>query len=120
MFHLSLHSSRLLTLACAVCFVIYDINGDAYISRDEMFMLLKQTMVKPQSEEDRDEGIKDLVDLVLKKMDEDHDGRLSVQDYTAAVQADPLLLEAFGPCLPDDKHAKAFLSAATLDAYNLP
>ena len=47
---------------------IYDLNGDHYIERGEMFQLLKNTMVKHQSEEDREESIKDLVDLVLKKM----------------------------------------------------
>jgi hypothetical protein len=28
-----------------------------------MFMLLKSTMIRPQTEEDRDEGIKDLVEV---------------------------------------------------------
>jgi len=32
--------------------------------------------------------------------DLDHDGRLSYQDYSEAVKSEPLLLEAFGPCLP--------------------
>ncbi len=72
---------------------------------------------QPQSEEDRDESIKDLVDLVIKKMDEDHDGRMSPLDYAAAVRKDPLLLEVFGQCVPDRKHAEGFLSASTLDLY---
>eukprot|EP00054_Salpingoeca_dolichothecata_P022219 m.144930 g.144930 ORF g.144930 m.144930 type:complete len:145 (-) comp24262_c1_seq3:62-496(-) len=85
------------------CFQIYDLNGDGHIVREEMFHLLRSTIVKPQSEEDRDEGIKDLVDLVLKKMDHDHDGRLSKSDYETSVKNDSLLLEAFGQCLPSPK-----------------
>ena len=80
------------------------------------------------AEEDRDEGIKDLVDLVLKKMvrldaichsrplccaqDHDHDGRISLSDFETSVKADPLLLEAFGPCLPQTKHIEKFLKSA--------
>ena len=50
------------------CFGIYDLNSDGYISREEMFQMLKSTMVKQQTEEDPDEGIKDLVEIMLKKM----------------------------------------------------
>lgn len=56
--------------------------------------------IQQPTEEDPDEGIKDLVEITLKKMDLDHDGRLSYQDYSEAVRNEPLLLEAFGPCLP--------------------
>lgn len=35
--------------------------------------------------------------------DYDHDNRLSYLDYQQAVAEEPLLLEAFGPCLPDAK-----------------
>lgn len=60
-------------------------------------------LIKQPSEEDPDEGIKDLVEIALKKMDKDHDSRLSLSDFQQSVQADPLLLECFGQCLPDQK-----------------
>jgi hypothetical protein len=63
-------------------------------------------LLQPQSEEDRDEGIKDLVDLLMKKMDKDGNGRLSLEDYKLSVKEDSLLLEALGPCLPDAKVRK--------------
>ncbi|NXU52813.1 EFCB1 protein, partial [Turnix velox] len=91
------------------CFEVYDLNGDGYISRDEMFQMLKNSLVKEPSEEDPDEGIKDLVDIALKKMasnlliDHDHDGKISFMDFKKAVRDENLLLEAFGPCLPDLK-----------------
>uniref|UniRef100_F6SUI5 Calaxin n=1 Tax=Monodelphis domestica TaxID=13616 RepID=F6SUI5_MONDO len=85
------------------CFEAYDLNGDGFISREEMFHMLKNSLLKQPSEEDPDEGIKDLVDITLKKMDYDHDGKLSFADYEQAVRDEGLLLEAFGPCLPDPK-----------------
>ncbi|XP_061853238.1 calaxin isoform X6 [Colius striatus] len=85
------------------CFEVYDLNGDGYISREEMFQMLKNSLLKQPSEEDPDEGIKDLVDIAMKKMDYDHDGRLSFVDFKKAVRDENLLLEAFGPCLPDIK-----------------
>ncbi|EMP35285.1 Cyclin-dependent kinase 6 [Chelonia mydas] len=50
------------------CFEVYDLNGDGYISREEMFHMLKNSLLKQPSEEDPDEGIKDLVEITLKKM----------------------------------------------------
>lgn len=84
-----------------VCFRIYDLNGDRYISKEEMFHLLRNCLVKG-SEEDED-GVKDLVDLVLKKLDEDRDGRVSEADWMSAIAKEGLLMEAFGQCLPSSQ-----------------
>ena len=35
--------------------------------------------------------------------DHDHDNRLSMDDFMKSVKEEDLLLEAFGPCLPDTK-----------------
>ncbi|NXL99766.1 EFCB1 protein, partial [Tyrannus savana] len=80
------------------CFAVYDLNGDGYISREEMFQMLKDTVIKQPTDEDPDEAIKDLVEI-----DYDHDGKLSFADFEQAVKDENLLLEAFGPCLPDIK-----------------
>ena len=50
------------------CFNIYDLNSDGYISREEMFQMLKTTMIRQPTEEDPDEGIKDMVEIMVKKM----------------------------------------------------
>ncbi|XP_029444734.1 EF-hand calcium-binding domain-containing protein 1 isoform X2 [Rhinatrema bivittatum] len=85
------------------CFEVYDLNNDGYITREEMFHMLKNCLLKHPTEEDPDEGVKDLVEITLKKMDYDHDGKLSYEDFEKAVKEENLLLEAFGPCLPDVK-----------------
>ncbi|XP_071356372.1 peroxisomal ATPase PEX1 isoform X2 [Trachinotus anak] len=90
------------------CFHVYDLNGDNYISREEMFHMLKNSLIRQPTEEDPDEGIKDLVEITLKKMDHDHDGRLSFADFEKAVREENLLLEAFGTCLPDATSIELF------------
>uniref|UniRef100_A0A4W6CWD4 Calaxin n=1 Tax=Lates calcarifer TaxID=8187 RepID=A0A4W6CWD4_LATCA len=90
------------------CFHVYDLNGDNYISREEMFHMLKNSLIRQPTEEDPDEGIKDLVEITLKKMDHDHDGRLSFADFEMAVREENLLLEAFGTCLPDTMSIEIF------------
>jgi len=58
----------LLLLYISVCFEIYDLNQDGYISRDEITSLLKKAMVRHHSEDDPDDGVTELVELVVKKM----------------------------------------------------
>ncbi|KPJ11977.1 EF-hand calcium-binding domain-containing protein 1 [Papilio machaon] len=91
------------------CFSVYDLNGDGYITKDEMFVLLKNSLLKQPGDEDPDEGVRDLVELVLKKLDVDKDGKVSLDDYREAVTQEPLLLEAFGQCLPSKRQAMAFM-----------
>lgn len=91
------------------CFKVFDLNSDGFISREEMFHLLKTSMVKQPTEEDPEEGIKDLVEIIIKKMDLDHDGKLSFKDFSDSVNVEPLLLECFGTCLPEQKTCNHFL-----------
>jgi Ca2+-binding EF-hand superfamily protein len=51
-----------------VCFEVYYLDGDGYISREEVFDLLKNSLYQQSPEEENDEGIKELVDITLKKM----------------------------------------------------
>merc|ERR1712062_530936 len=69
-------------------FKVFDLNGDGYISREEMLNLLKHCLVKQPAEEDPDEGIKELVEITLKKMDLDHDSRLSLEDFRESVKSE--------------------------------
>lgn len=61
-------------------------------------------------DETREESVKDLVEIALRKFDIDKDGKISFMDYTTAVKADKLLLEAFGQVLPTDGATNSFLS----------
>ena len=55
------------SLTATDCFNIYDLNNDGYISREEMFQMLKTT-VKPTGEEELDDYVKDLVEITIKMM----------------------------------------------------
>jgi len=54
--------------------------------------------------------VKDLSELALKKLDVDHDGKISFRDYEMAIKEEPLLLEAFGQCLPTEENCAGFLA----------
>ncbi|XP_037692594.1 EF-hand calcium-binding domain-containing protein 1-like [Choloepus didactylus] len=90
------------------CFEVYYWNGDGYISQEEIFDMLKNSLHQQSSEEETEEGIKELVDIILKKMDYDNDGKISFADFEKAVREDRLLLEVFGPCLPEEKNCLDF------------
>nr|XP_020144363.1 EF-hand calcium-binding domain-containing protein 1 isoform X2 [Microcebus murinus] len=92
------------------CFEVFDLNGDGFISKEEMFHMLKNSLLKQPSEEDPDEGIKDLVEITLKKM--------VIMDYEQAVREETLLLEAFGPCLPDPKSQMEFEAQVFKDPHD--
>ncbi|XP_047360761.1 EF-hand calcium-binding domain-containing protein 1-like [Vespa velutina] len=93
------------------CFRVYDLNNDGFITKDEIFQLFKNCLIKQPGEEDPDEGIRDLSELTLKKLDVNRDGKISFQDYETAIRKEPLLLEAFGQCLPTEENCTAFIKS---------
>lgn len=80
----------------AFAFNCYSLKGEKHITREEIFQLLKSSVMKQAGDEDPDESIKELVEITLKKMDKDHDNRLGDNDFSASVREDPLLLSCFG------------------------
>ena len=47
--------------------------------------------------------------MTLWKMDLDKDGRVSYSDFQGTVATEPLLMEAFGQCLPHNKEGFEFI-----------
>lgn len=96
------------------CFRVYASPVTNEISREEMYTLLSRSIVKSPSEEDREEGIRDLVEIVLKKMDistpKTQTSKISKDDFATSVKANQLLLEVFGPCLPTPQQAREFIT----------
>lgn len=60
----------------AYCFRVYDLNADGFLTKDEMFTLLRNCLIKQPQDEDPDEGVRDLVEIILKKFDVDKDGKV--------------------------------------------
>ena len=85
-------------------FFVYDLNQDGLISKEEMWCMLKDALFCPRFQEEADEGIRDLIQMTRRKLDQDRDDAISFQDFSVTVRQDPTMtLEVFGPCLPSDK-----------------
>ena len=100
------------------CFDIYDLNGDGMISREEMLNMLKTSLGRQGMDEDPDEGVKDLIDMTLRKLDKDKDGKVSFKDWSTTVRQEPLMMEAFGPCLPSKRQGDLFMQKIESDYMN--
>ncbi|CAH0559185.1 unnamed protein product [Brassicogethes aeneus] len=94
------------------CFSVYDMMGEGILGRETMFNLLRTSIIG-QTEEDSEEAAKDLIEVITKKMDLDRDGKISFNDYRQTVLANPMLLEAFGYCLPSRGDINAFQTTFT-------
>lgn len=50
---------------------------DGFITKDEMFTLMRNCLIKQPQDEDPDESVKDLMEIALRKFDVDKDGKVS-------------------------------------------
>lgn len=67
--------------------------------------------VMGNTEDDPDEGARDLSEMALNLLDKDLDGKVSLDDFLRSVHEDNLLLEILGSCLPSAARAAAVLAA---------
>ncbi|CAH1175641.1 unnamed protein product [Phaedon cochleariae] len=95
------------------CFSVYDFMGEGILGREAIFHLLKNSLVGVGGDEDTEESVKDMIEIITKKMDFDRDGKISFSDYKQAVLKTPGLLECFGQCLPNRYTVNAFLTSMT-------
>lgn len=58
----------LISMFYEVCFEVYYLTGDGYISREKNFDMLKNSFSQQSPEEENEEGIRELMDISLKKM----------------------------------------------------
>ncbi|XP_039763868.1 EF-hand calcium-binding domain-containing protein 1-like [Pararge aegeria] len=91
-------------------FTCYDLLGEGYLRRETMYQLMKKSLAKASRDDDVEEAVKELVDIMLKRMDMDLDGVINFQDFQTAVTKTPPLLELLGYCLPERPAVYAFLS----------
>uniref|UniRef100_A0A182X9V5 EF-hand domain-containing protein n=1 Tax=Anopheles quadriannulatus TaxID=34691 RepID=A0A182X9V5_ANOQN len=87
------------------CYRVYDIQREGMIRRDFLMVLMRGCV---RQEEGVDEAVKDLVDILMTRLDLDRDGAISFEDYRKSVAGTPLLLECLGQALPDRIHVEAF------------
>lgn len=92
------------------CYTVYDIQGTGKLGKEIMFTYLKQSILSSSAEIYDEESVRDLLDVIMKKMDVDRDGKISFDDYKTTVLKQPFLLQFMGPCLPERNAANKFLT----------
>jgi len=92
-----------------IVWTVYDTNEDGMISREEMYTLLQDCLVKTKADDnDTEEAVKDLVEMLFRKLDVNHDGKVDKDDFWAAVKEENLLLECCGQVFPSQRHVDVF------------
>jgi len=97
------------------CYYVYDLNGDGGLAREELHHCLKGCIYTGYGVEvdEMEECEREIVEIVMKALDVDHDGQITQQDFEQACLTDPLLLVSIGPCLPKSECCAAFLALIT-------
>nr|CAD7589254.1 unnamed protein product [Timema genevievae] len=95
-------------------FKVYDYLGDKALSYETLYFYTIKSLIRLPSDEDLDEGVRDLADLILKKMISS-EGKVTLESFQATVRRLPLMLECLGNCIPCRMALYAFLSTFTLD-----
>ncbi|KAG6799770.1 EF-hand calcium-binding domain-containing protein 1 [Apis mellifera caucasica] len=92
----------------------YDHLRTHKLKKEHIFPMMRGCLIKLQNDENPDEALKDLIDLLIKKLDVDRDGMISEEDFKTAVKdRNPLLLECMGPVFPSRNARHVFLSTFT-------
>ncbi|KAG5329568.1 EFCB1 protein, partial [Acromyrmex charruanus] len=95
-------------------FNIYDFMHTNKLKKEQIFPTMRGFLIKLQTDEDPDEAVKDLVDLLLKKLDVDRDGVISEEEFSRSVkERNLLLLECMGPVFPSRVARQTFLTTFT-------
>ncbi|CAG9092062.1 unnamed protein product [Plutella xylostella] len=91
-------------------FTCYDLLGEGQLRRETMYQLMKKCLIKVSRDDDVEEAVKELVDILMKRMDLDLDGAINFADFHDSVVETPALLQALGPCLPARPAVYAFVA----------
>ncbi|BES92263.1 Hypothetical protein NTJ_05073 [Nesidiocoris tenuis] len=93
-------------------FRVYDLLCLGYIGRDTMVKLLVPTLIGGQKHENVETAI-DMADLLMRRFDQDRDGRLSYEEYATEIRKAPDLLELCGQVFPDRMKVYTFMTTFT-------
>ena len=76
-----------------VSFKIYDIDGDGYIDKDELYGILKATLAETAIIHLSDEQMRELVEFTFREVDANSDGKISFDEYKEMVRRHPAILD---------------------------
>ncbi|XP_044005971.1 EF-hand calcium-binding domain-containing protein 1-like, partial [Aphidius gifuensis] len=92
---------------------VYDLVRTNKIKREQIFPMLRGCLINLGPDEDPDDAVRDFIEIMMKTIDVDRDGKITEQDFTTAVKRDGLLLECMGPVFPSRQAANTFLTTIT-------
>ncbi|KAF8792323.1 EF-hand calcium-binding domain-containing [Argiope bruennichi] len=92
-----------------LCFTCYDINDNMELTREDVTTLLIEAVSEPPTRDSSADALRDLVELIFSKLDEDGDGIITYEEFVKISLKDWTVMEMFGQCLPDHRHRAAFL-----------
>ncbi|KAH3767797.1 calcineurin B [Pelomyxa schiedti] len=74
-------------------FRVYDIDGDGYISKEELMSMLRASLVNLGALHLSEDQIIRVLDATFSEVDINHDGRISFEEYKLMVLRNPIILE---------------------------
>ncbi|XP_014239214.1 EF-hand calcium-binding domain-containing protein 1-like isoform X1 [Cimex lectularius] len=94
-------------------FQVYDSMCLGYIGREAMTKLLVPTLLTRRQEHEAVENAIDMVDLLMRKIDKDRDGRIAYSEFIEQMKQNEKLLEVFSQVIPDRMDKYAFMATFT-------
>eukprot|EP01112_Ceratiomyxa_fruticulosa_P013124 TRINITY_DN3673_c0_g3_i1.p1 TRINITY_DN3673_c0_g3~~TRINITY_DN3673_c0_g3_i1.p1 ORF type:complete len:222 (+),score=37.58 TRINITY_DN3673_c0_g3_i1:63-668(+) len=76
-------------------FKLYDADGDGYISKEELYGMLKASLFDNIMLAMPEQHMRALVDQTFTEADENHDGFISLEEYRSLVMRHPTILNNF-------------------------
>ncbi|KAL2750841.1 calaxin-like [Vespula maculifrons] len=93
---------------------VYDFLRTNRLKKEHIFPIMRGCLIAHLPDEDPDDGVKDLIELIIKKLDIDRDGYVSENDFRTAVkERGEFLLECMGPVFPSREARHTFLTTFT-------
>lgn len=74
-------------------FKIYDVDGDGYIDKEELFGMLKATLFETLMLNLSDQQMRALVDSTFTEVDLNGDGKISFEEYKLMAKKHPAILD---------------------------
>ncbi len=78
----------------AFTFKVYDIDGDGHIDKDELFGLLKASLIESMVMDIPEEALHALVDQTFSEADDNTDGYISFEEYKQLVMTNPNIVNS--------------------------
>ncbi|ESN96635.1 hypothetical protein HELRODRAFT_163722 [Helobdella robusta] len=90
------------------CFEVYNLSKNSYISKFDIIQLLKNSILKPPTNVELEDFLKELIELTIKKLTSNENQRIYINDYRSAILKQPQLMQCLGVVFPCPSKVEAF------------